>query len=32
MINDYCVYYHRNLTNNKLYIGISKDIKKTVVE
>lgn len=26
-MNNYCVYYHRNLLNNKLYIGISKDVK-----
>lgn len=25
---NYCVYYHRNLKNNKLYIGISKDVTK----
>lgn len=27
-MNNYCVYCHRNIFNNKLYIGISKDIKK----
>lgn len=27
-MNNYCVYCHRNIINNKLYIGISKDVKK----
>jgi group I intron endonuclease len=27
-MNNYCVYYHRNVLNDKLYIGISKDINK----
>lgn len=26
--DNYCVYYHKNRLNNKLYIGISKDVKK----
>lgn len=26
-MSNYCVYYHRNLLNNKLYIGISKNVK-----
>lgn len=26
--NNYCLYAHQNLINNKIYIGISKDIKK----
>ena len=26
-MNNYCVYCHRNIFNNKMYIGMSKDIK-----
>lgn len=26
--NNYCVYYHKNIINNKLYIGMSKDVTK----
>lgn len=27
-MSNYCVYYHRNIDNGKMYIGMSKDIKK----